>query len=324
MSAVTVLCLRAPGPEETWQTLLALVAEITPTAEARPPHTVLAEVSGSVRMLGRDPAGIARLLRVRALALYGLDCAIGVAPNPMLAAMAGPPGPGIRTVDDTPEAIAAFLGPRPVTALTDIGRAAARTLTGHGLDRIGKVAATPEATLRRILGPRAARLVHDRARGLDPTPVTPGGNVHALGVTRSFDRHELDAGVRDRALLALAADLGRRLRAEDRIARALTLTVRHADRALLTRTRRLPEPTAHTPLLIGTARALHESLGLQRARVTGLSLRAEEVTAAGAHTGGQLTLDRGTENARRLEPVLDRIAARWPTCPVGPAAALSA
>ncbi|MFI5823682.1 hypothetical protein ACIA8I_32000 [Streptomyces rishiriensis] len=54
-----------------------------------PPDAALADVSGSVRYFDCDAAEIARLVRVRMLALYGLDCAVGVAPNPMLARMAG-------------------------------------------------------------------------------------------------------------------------------------------------------------------------------------------------------------------------------------------
>ncbi|PBC69944.1 impB/mucB/samB family protein [Streptomyces sp. TLI_235] len=111
--------------------------------------------------------------------------------------------------------------------------------------------------------------------------------------------------------------LGGQLRADGQVARALTLTVHYADRSTTTRTRALPEPTAHTPVLAGTAQALHDALGLQRARVTALSLRAEDLTTARL-SGQQLTFDRQTESARRLEPVLDRIAARWPGS-VGPA-----
>ncbi|MFG2558668.1 hypothetical protein [Streptomyces sp. NPDC048496] len=198
-----------------------------------------------------------------------------------------------------------------------MGPKTARVLCEYGLDCIGKVAGTSEATLQRILGAKTGRLVHERARGIDRTRVVPHAPPRSTSAELRFDRHEVDGSVRRGALLGLAADIGRHLRTDGQVARALTLTVHYADRSTTTRTRVLPEPTAHTPVLAGTAQALHDALGLQRARVTALSLRAEDLTAV-RHSSQQLTFDRQTESARRLEPVLDRIAARWPGS-VGPA-----
>ncbi|HEY8979511.1 MAG TPA: hypothetical protein VIU15_08015 [Streptomyces sp.] len=318
---MSVVYVQAPGPHpETWEALLQVLGDITPVVEAVPPDAALADVSGSVRYFDRDAVEIARLVRVRMLALHGLDCAVGVAPNPMLARMAGQYGPpgAVRCVTDTPQGISGFLNPKPVSALHGVGPKTARTLCEYGLDSIGKVTQTPEATLQRILGAKMGRLVHERAQGIDRTRVIPQAPPKSTDAERRFDRDETDGSARRAALLGLAVDIGRRLRTDGQVTRALTLTVHYADRTTTTRTRALPEPTAHTPALASTARALHDALGLQRARVTALSLRAEDLTPARL-SSHQLTFDRRTETARRLEPVLDRITARWPGT-VGPAA----
>ncbi|MEU3078295.1 DNA polymerase Y family protein [Streptomyces laurentii] len=317
MTVVYAQVPRAPG--ESGRLLLRVLEDITPVVQALPPDAALADVTGSVRYFGCDAVGIARLIRVRALAWYGLNCAVGVAANPLLARMAGQGGPpgAVRFVPDTPRDVAAFLERKPVIALYGVGPKAARTLCTYGLDSVGKVAATSEATLQRILGARLGRLVHERSHGIDRTRVTPHAAPRSAAAERRFARHEVDASVRRGALLELAVGLGRRLRADDQVARALTLTVRYADRSTTTRTRALPEPTAHTPVLAGTAQALHDALGLQRARVTALSLRAEDLMPARL-SSRQLTFDRQAESADRLEQVLDRIAARWPGV-VGPA-----
>lgn len=65
---------------------------------------------------------------------------------------------------------------------------------------------------------------------------------------------------------------GARLRAVGKVCRTLTLTVRHPDRSSVTRT--LEESTAHSAALTGTAYGLYEALGLQRARVRAIALRA--------------------------------------------------
>ncbi len=260
---------------------------------------------------------------MRALARYGADCTVGIAGNPMLARMAahdGPPG-AVRTLPDDPGAVAAFLARKPAAALYGVGPATARTLCSYGLDSIGRIAAAPLPALQRILGAAAGRRIHERARGIDPTPVTPGERARSMGAEHRFGGDELDDGHRRRALLTLADGLGARLREGGQVARGLTLTVRYADGSSTTRTRSFAEPTAHTPVLTATAYALHAALGLQRARVRAVALRAEGLGGAGPGAY-QLTFDPADDKARRVEAAVDRARARFGVGAVGPAAAL--
>ncbi|GAA0474831.1 hypothetical protein ACFQ2B_25610 [Streptomyces stramineus] len=309
--------------EGTYDGLLALLTEVTPVVEALPPDAALMDVRGALRYFGHDPAELAALLRVRALAHYGADCTIGIAGNPMLARMAaqdGPPGE-IRTLPGSPGAVTAFLARKPAAALLGVGPATARTLCSYGLDSIGRIAAAPLPALQRILGAAAGRRIHERARGIDPTPVTPGARARSMGAEHRFPGDELDGDHRRRALLTLADELGARLRESDQVARGLTLTVRYADGSSTTRTRALAEPTAHTPALTATAYALHGALALQRARVRAVALRAEGLgdAALAAH---QLTFDPADDKARRAEAAVDRARARFGPAAAGPAAAL--
>ncbi|EFL27266.1 DNA-directed DNA polymerase, partial [Streptomyces himastatinicus ATCC 53653] len=168
----------APLAEDVYQGLLALLGEVTPVVEALPPDAALADVRGALRYFGRDAAGLAEIVRVRALARYGVDCTVGVAANPMLARMAAhdaPPNtPGaVRTVPGDPDAVAGFLARKPPIALPGVGAATARALCAYGLDSTERIAAAPQATLQRILGAATARRVHAWAHGIDPAPVTP-------------------------------------------------------------------------------------------------------------------------------------------------------
>ncbi|MCT2588927.1 hypothetical protein LHJ74_03080 [Streptomyces sp. N2-109] len=303
--------------------LLELLGDITPVVQALPPDAALLDVRGALRYFGRDAAGLAALIRLRTLALHGVDCTVGVAANPLLARMAaydGPPGQ-VRCVPAGEGEAAAFLAEKPAAALYGVGPATARTLCAYGLDTVGRIAAARLGTLQRILGAATGRQVQERARGVDPSSVTPSAPARSLSREYRFGRDELDAGLRRRALLTLADELGFRMRTEERVARVLTLTVRCADRSTLTRTRRLDEPTAHTPALTAAAYALHDALGLQRARVRAVVLRAEELTAAelAAH---QLSLDPREENARRAEAAADRARLRFGSTAAHPAGQL--
>ncbi|MGP2437432.1 DNA polymerase Y family protein [Streptomyces sp. JW3] len=334
---MTILCVRFQLPpmyEAALPGLLGLLEEFTPVVEALPPDGALADLRGAERYFGRDAVELASVIRVRALALHGIDCAIGAGPGPLLARMAlreARPG-AVRAV--TAEEAVAFLAERPVAALPGVGRATARTLCEYGLDTLGRVAAAPLSTLQRLVGAKTARDLHEKANGVDLGRVVPNGvslphsrlrssgGTPMLAADRPFPRDELDPARHRRALLSAAEELGTRLRALDKICRTLTLTVRYADLPhsrlrssggtpmATTRTRTLREPTAHSAALTATAYEMYEALGLQRARVRAIALRAEGLAPAEQATH-QLTFDPVDEKVRRIEEAADRARARF-------------
>ncbi|MEV6737740.1 hypothetical protein AB0N14_12670 [Streptomyces sp. NPDC051104] len=312
---MTILCVRFQLPElyeAALPGLLGLLEEFTPVVEALPPDAALADLGGAERYFGRDAVELARLIRVRALAHHGVDCAIGAGPGPMLARMAlGEAAPGeIRVVPDAPDAIAEFLADRPVRALPGVGGATARTLCEYGLDTIGRLAAAPQSTVQRLVGARAGRELHEKAHGIDRGRVVPNAVTRSLATERTFQRDELDPDRHRRALLSATEELGARLRAVERVCGRLTLTVRYADRSATTRTRTLAEPTARSAVLTAEAYRMYEALGLQRARVRAIALRAEDLSSA-EHAAHQLTFDPVDEKVRRIEEVADRARAKF-------------
>ncbi|MCX4678274.1 hypothetical protein OG413_23650 [Streptomyces sp. NBC_01433] len=315
----TILCLRfcriGGGPVDSagYEGMLALLGAFTPVVEAAPPDGALADVSGALRYFGQDAAGLAAVIRVRALALHGVDCAIGAARTPVSARMAARrAAPGATFVVPGGQE-AAFLAPLPAAALDGVGAATARALCGYGLDSVGRIAAAPLATLQRITGVRTGRELWERANGIDRTRVLPNAAARSIAAERSFPRDELDRERHRRALLSLTEELGARLRGEGQVCRALAVSVRYADRtgyATLTRSRTLREPTAHSAALTALAYRIQDSLGLQRARVRGIALRAEGLGDA-ERAPHQLSLDPADERARRIEEVSDRLRARF-------------
>ncbi|MEV4942562.1 hypothetical protein AB0L09_33080 [Streptomyces zaomyceticus] len=255
--------------------LVDLLGEFTPVVEAAPPGELLADVRGALRYFDRTPAGGAR--------------------------------PGVTPVVDDP---VAFLRDRPVVTLDGVGRATARTLCGYGLDSVGRVADAPLAVLQRLVGAKTGRELWERARGIDRTPVAPHAASRSVAAERAFPRDETDRTEQRRALLSLAEELGALLRTEGEVRRGLTVTVRYADRTTTTRSRTLPEPTARSAALTALAYAVHDSLGLQRARVRGIALRAEGLTGTEG-ASYQISVDPTDEKARRIEAVADKARAKF-------------
>ncbi|WP_458242893.1 DNA polymerase Y family protein [Streptomyces sp. MAI_2237] len=322
---MTVLCVRfqlPPESEAALPGLLGLLEEFTPVVEALSPDGALADLRGAERYFGRSAVELASVIRVRALALHGVDCVIGAGPGPMLARVAlRDARPGVTCAVPT-DAVAEFLADRPVAALPGVGTATSRTLCEYGLDTLGRVAAAPLSTLQRLIGARAARELHEKANGVDRGRVVPNGvslphsrlrssgGTPILATERPFALDELDPDRHRRALLSAAEELGARLRALDKVCGTLTLTVRYADRTATTRTRTLREPTAHSAALTRTAYAMYEALGLQRARVRALVLRAESLAPA-EQASHQLTFDPVDEKVRRVEEAADRVRAKF-------------
>ena len=200
---MTVLCVRfllPPMYEAALPRLLGLLEEFTPVVQALPPDGALADLRGAERYFGRTALELASVIRVRALALHGVDCVIGAGPGPMLARMAlRDARPGLtRAVPE--DEVREFLAGRPVAALPGVGARTARTLCEYGLDTLGRVAAAPLSTLQRLIGARAGRELREKANGVDRGRVVPNAVSRSLATERPFTRDELDPGRHRRAL----------------------------------------------------------------------------------------------------------------------------
>ncbi|MFD4874572.1 hypothetical protein ACFWOB_14590 [Streptomyces sp. NPDC058420] len=150
----------------------------------------------------------------------------------------------------------------------------------------------------------------DRARGIDPRTVTPRLQPASATVRHRFARDVHDGAAARAALLGLVVQLGAELRRRDQGARALTLTLSFAGGPTWEKTRRLTGPSAHEDDLRLLAYQVMEAAGLQRGRLTGLALRAEDLVDVGL-VAEQLSLDAARQARLVVESAADRIRARF-------------
>ncbi|MFF3214190.1 hypothetical protein ACFYYB_26385 [Streptomyces sp. NPDC002886] len=303
---------------DLYQQLLALADGLTPRVQAIPPDAAHLDITGALRYFDRDPEGIAALLRMRTLALHGVQTTCAIAPTRMLATMAAATTPPGGTTVIEAGNVQAWLRPRPVAALHGVGPATATKLRSYGLHTIGDLADAPLPALTRIFGAATGRSLHAHAHGHDLRTVQPQPIAKSMSTERDFDHDVLDPVEHRRALLAVAEELGGRLRDEQQIAGQLALTIQYADRSTSSRSRTLPEPTAHTRPLAGAAYELYDLLGLQRARVRTINLRAQDLRPA-AEAAEQLSLDPTNDRALAVEAVTDRARARYGPGTIRPA-----
>jgi DNA polymerase IV len=145
---------------------------------------------------------------------------------------------------------AAFLSPLAVRKLPGVGPKADERLEALGIRTIGNLAALDDERMRSLLPGKGWAELRDRARGIDPRPVSaePGEAV-SISSEETFD---VDIGERDelhQRLRAMAAPLAESLQRSGRTARTVTTKLRYPDFSIVTRSHSMAVGT-DDPLVI--------------------------------------------------------------------------
>jgi DNA polymerase-4 len=202
-----------------------------------------------------------------------------------------------------------------------VGAKTEEVLLRLGLRTVGDLAHVPVRTLQRAVGPAAGAHLHELSWGRDPRRVVPDEPERSTGHEETFGTDVDDPAVIHRELLRLSERTAGRLRSGDWLARTVTIKVRFADFATITRSRTLDVPTDVGQELYDTARALFDALGLDRARIRLVGVRAERLVPAGG-TPRQLELGARERGRREAELAADRAARRFGAGAVRPATLL--
>jgi DNA polymerase-4 len=137
---------------------------------------------------------------------------------------------------------AAFLAPLPLRALPGVGPKAEARLQEAGLATIGDLAALADERLGRLLPGGVGTELRDRARGIDPRPVTRPGPASSVSSEETFE-HDIVTVEELRAIaLRLADDVAARLEHEARGAQTVTVKLRYPDFSIATRAQSAPAP----------------------------------------------------------------------------------
>ena len=268
---------------------------------SEPGPSVAAAIAGRVRARVRDELGVTVSVCVassRTTAKVGSDRA---KPDGLLAVAPG---------ED-----AAFLAPFPIRELPLVGPKLAERLRSVGVHTIGQAAALDRRWLEQRFG-RAGALLHDRSRGIDPTPVRAGGRA-AKSISREVTFHQdvTDPQSLRRTLRRHSERVAGDLRRARRRARTVTLKLRWSDFTTLTRSRTLERPLQTTAALTAVGYGLLDELlrreGTRPVRLIGLgaSNLVEDAVQLGFE---EIESERGAgPRDQRLDRALDDIRERF-------------
>jgi DNA polymerase-4 len=233
------------------QAIQAIFYDFTPLMEPLSLDEAFLDVTG-MDWLYDHPATIARRIQARIFNELSLTASAGVAPNKFLAKLASDLEKPNGLVVINPGEAATILENLPLTRLWGIGEKTAQLLRDVHIHTIGQLARTEPALLEKRFG-KWALDAYQLALGMDDRPVIPENAPKSLGNERTFDS---DLTCREEIktyLLALAEQVGQRLRYSTYYGRTLTLKLRFIPFDTITRSQTLDNPTNLSELLYETA-----------------------------------------------------------------------
>ena len=297
--------------------VMAIFSSITPEVEPLSLDEAFLDVSGATRRLG-TPTHIGELIRTRVQDEQGITCSVGIAATKFVAKLSSglckPDGLLVVPVDEVID----FLHPLQIGALWGVGDKTEETLTRLGLRTVADLAHTPVGTLERALGPAAGRHLWELAWGRDERVVVPDAAEKSISRDRTFDVDVDDPEIIRRELLRLSQSVASQLRHADLAARTVSIKIRFADFSTISRSRTLSHPTDIAHDVYSTAITLYEALGLDRARLRLVGVKAEGLMD-GSRVARQLTFDEQPEAWRQAERAADQAAERFGRGAVRPA-----
>ncbi len=292
------------------QHIFAIFGELTPQVEIFSIDEAFLDMTGTCRLLGRDPDDAARLIKQRIRSAYGLTCSIGIGPNKLIAKVASNLQKPDGLVRVRQAEVHALMTRLPIEALCGVGPKLQKHLNDLGITTCEELGRTAEALLVGKFG-LLGRSLKRMGQGLDDGPVAPlaaDGQAKSMGhcytLPRDTDNEEAIFGT----LLRLCERVARRLRADGYQGRTISLTIRYADFSGVTHARSIPHPTDNGLRLYEVAREIFQRYCdplSQRVRLVGVS--ASQLTQ---HQRQASFLEEEVRRGR-IDRCVDRLADRF-------------
>lgn len=287
--------------------LIKILGDYTPDVEQYSIDEAFLDMTGTEALFG-PPLTVAHTIRRRVKRELGFTVNVGIAPNRLLAKMASDFEKPDRVHTLYKYEIETKMWPLPVGDLFGVGPSAAKKLNSFGICTIGDFARLDRETAIRMFGSRGETL-WNYANGRETDPVTKQGsrdNSYGNSVTMPQDLPRPEDA--DATMLALCDSVGRRLRADGKTARVVTVQlVDNAFRRTSHQTT-LPNPTNSTDRLYHVAAELMRQMWPARpVRLVGVSAEKTgednfeqmDFFTDAARTDKQEKLDRAADALRR-------------------------
>lgn len=241
--------------------VMAVLGEFSPLVEQASIDEAYVDGTGLERLFGPIET-IGRAIKERVRSETGLTCSVGAGPVRFVAKIASdldkPDGLSIIRHEDMQD----FLRELPVGKIPGVGKRGLDMLRKFRVFTCGDVLRRPREEWERRLG-KMGGVLHDRAHGIDPTGVVPGGPAKSCSAENTFEQDTTNRDTLKKWLLAQAERVGGDLRRHGYKGRTVTLKVKFSDYKSITRSRSLDTATDQTDVIYAVGVELLNALELR-------------------------------------------------------------
>ncbi len=245
---------------EVSKQIRAMMQDLTPDIEPLSLDEAFMDLSGTQRLHHAPPAVMLARLTKRMKDELGLTGSIGLSHNKFLAKVASdldkPRGFSVIGVAETAD----FLRDKPVTLIWGVGQATRDSLEKAGIRTFADLLRWDRQDLSARFGSMGDRLWH-LARGQDRRRVSAHAPVKSISNETTFFDDTANADILDGHIWRLAVNVADRAKARGLAGRVVTLKLKRANHALLTRRVSLTDPTQMADRIYRTARGLYDTVG---------------------------------------------------------------
>ena len=276
------------------------------------------DITGTIHLHGTAER-LGEALRAEIRETCGVTCSVGIAPNRLLAKIGSEQHKpdGLTLMPFEPEAIAAFLAPKPIGVLWGVGRKTVEALRPYGITTCRDIQRLGVAKLTPIVGESAAGGLYAYAFGRASDRVARDDEAEkSVSREYTFDEDVSDRAEVRRQLLDLVGEVGHRFRRETRWARTARLKFRDADFNTFTRQAPFEHPSRDDFAFRSAALALFDRAWPEDGRPRTVRLigfgvaNFQETPEEGEPTLFADPADEAREKRERLSQALDALRSR--------------
>ena len=240
---------------EASQAIRDRMLALTPSVEPLSLDEAFLDLAGTERLHGAPPAVLlARLVRDIERDV-GISASVGLSHSKFLAKIASdldkPRGFSVIGKDETKE----FLAAQDIGVIWGVGRSFRDTLARDGIRSIADLLTRDRKHLADRYGAMGDRL-WNLARGIDRRRVSNRSGAKSISHETTFFEDTGSADILDGHLWRLAVKVSDRAKAKDIAGRVVTVKLKRASHALLTRRISLPQPTQRATVVYEAAASL--------------------------------------------------------------------
>ena len=294
---------------EASRAIRAMMDALTPVVEPLSLDEAFLDLTGTARLHGAPAAVMLAGLARRMQRELGLTGSIGLSHNKFLAKVASdldkPHGFSVIGRAET----AGFLAEKPVSLIWGVGHTTREALERAGIRTFADLRRWDRKDLGARFDGMGDRLWH-LARGEDRRRVSANAPVKSISNETTFEDDTGDPDILDGHLWRMAEKVSDRAKAKALAGRIVTLKLKRADFALVTRRHAMRQPTQIADVIYREARALFDASGAAGPfRLIGVGI-ADLVPESAADVSADL-LDSGAAARARAERAADAIRARF-------------